>query len=510
MVRLLCMIIMVIITLSPALAEKQATTQEKQSVFAIMADKLLGKLEVRQPEPQKKGLISRLADRFKKPENIIKHGPPRVAIWPFDRAQIPVPKSLARSWNDLLLDALVSKSSGYLKFKTRTDTDFATLIKEVDGMNISGEIKNPVAAVVGKAKVDILIIGKMLSGDGGVDLSYMAMDMGGAILATTGGQFMALDLATLGAAKDSLTLDAAVASASDFFADLGPELKRLRVQGLRFGDSGVQTSFGRFFTQQFTDAIQSRMNNDITDFRLKVVDAVIEQERLRKLRGMEVTAKEIDGMLAGEKKGDYLLTGNYWDFGRHVQLRIAIRNNKGEGLAWNRHIHKASIPPGLELAPKNPRELPSQGDNHGYGPINLELTSNKGFNPVFRIKEKMILLIHLSEDAFLNCFYKQANGIMFKIFPNSFIKSSRVEGRTQLQIPSDEMLFDFTVSPPPGVELLRCFALDRDVTAKLPPEIANSDMAPIPAKIGDRLTRIYRGIPDTKVSEATMVVTVEE
>jgi hypothetical protein len=72
------------------------------------------------------------------------------------------------------------------------------------------------------------------------------------------------------------------------------------------------------------------------------------------------------------------------------------------------------------------------------------------------------------------------------------------------------MLFDFTVSPPPGVELLRCFALDRDVTAKLPPEIANSDMAPIPAKIGDRLTRIYRGIPDTKVSEATMVVTVEE
>ena len=505
MVRLLCMAIMVIITLSPALAEKQATAQETQSVFDIMADKLLGKLEVRQPEPQKKGLISQLADRFKKPKNIIKHGPPRVAIWPFDRAQIPVPKSLARSWNDLLLDALVSKSSGYLRFKTRTD--IATLIKEVDGTNISGEIKNPVAAVVGKAKVDILIIGKMLSGDGGVELSYMAVDMGGTILATTGGHFMELDLGT---PQDSLTLDAAVASASDFFTDLGPELKRLRVQGLRFGDSGVQTSFGRFFTQQLTDAIQSRMNNDITDFRLKVVDAVIEQERLRKLRGMEVTAKEIDGMLAGEKKGDYLLTGNYWDFGRHVQLRIAIRNNKGEGLAWNRHIHKASIPPGLELVPKNPWELPSQGDNHGYGPINLELTSNKGFNPVFRIKEKMILLIHLSEDAFLNCFYKQANGIMFKIFPNKFKKSSRFEGWTQLQIPSDEMPFDFTVSPPPGVELLRCFALDRDVTAKLPPEIANSDMAPIPAKIGDRLTRIYRGIPDTKVTEVSMVVTVEE
>ena len=495
MSRFLCLAA-IVFAMTLTVAAAQVAAPEKPSVFDAMAKELLARLEP--PRPKKHGFVGKLIDKYKKWKGI--GGPPRVAVWPFDREPVPIPKLLARSWNEALLDALVKGGSGYLRFMTRAD--FATLIKEVEGMDLFGKIDNPVAAVVGKAKVDVLIIGKMLAADGGVNLSYRAVDMGGEILATSGSHFMALDFAAIGAAEDSLTIDAAIDAATDHFAALGPKLKRLRVHGLLFAESGVQTSFGRYFVERFADTLQTKMDNLLSGSSLQVIDAAISPARVKKLRGMNVTAKEVDNMLAGDQVGDYLLTGSYWDLGRHVRLRLAIRNGKGQGLAWNRRIRKTSIPPGLTLVPE------ASGDNHGYGPIGLELTSNKGHNPVFRVGEKMTLFIYASEDVFLHCFYKQADGKTIKIFPNRYLKNNRVTGRAQLHIPSPEMPFDFTVLPPAGEERLRCFALDRDVTASLPPEVAANGQAPIPAAIADRLTRIYRGIADTRMSEIVMAVTV--
>ena len=87
-------------------------------------------------------------------------------------------------------------------FVTRTNLE--TLIKEVEGMDLSGKIKNPVAAVAGKAKVDILIVGKMLTTAGGVNLSYQAVDMGGNIVATTGKELIRLDTGAIETGKSSL------------------------------------------------------------------------------------------------------------------------------------------------------------------------------------------------------------------------------------------------------------------------------------------------------------------
>lgn len=500
MSRFLCLAV-VVFAMTLTVAAAQVAAPEKPSVFDAMAKELLARLEP--PRPKKHGVVAKLIDKYKKWKGI--GGPPRVAVWPFDREPVPIPKLLARSWNEALLDALVKGGSGSLRFMTRTD--FTTLIKEVEGMDLFGKINNPVAAVVGKAKVDVLIIGKMLAADGGVNLSYRAVDMGGEILATSGSHFMALDFAAIGAAEDSLTIDAAIDAATAHFAALGPKLKRLRVHGLLFAESGVQTSFGRYFVERFADALQMKMDNVLSGSSLQVIDAAITPAQVKKLRGMNVTAKGVDSMLAGDQVGDYLLTGSYWDLGRHVQLRLAIRNGKGQGLAWNRRIHKTSIPPGLILVPETSGKSAAAGDNHGYGPIGLELTSNKGHNPVFRLGEKMVLFIYASEDVFLHCFYKQANGKTMKIFPNRYLKNNRIAGRAQFHIPSPEMPFDFTVSPPAGEERLRCFALDRDVAASLPPEVAANDQALIPAAIADRLTRIYRDIADTRMSEVVMAVT---
>ena len=73
--------------------------------------------------------------------------------------------------------------------------------------------KNPIAAVVDNAKVDILIVGKILNEDGGFKLSYSALDMKGGILAITSKHFIPINIAKIGAAVESMTMDNAMVKA---------------------------------------------------------------------------------------------------------------------------------------------------------------------------------------------------------------------------------------------------------------------------------------------------------
>lgn len=491
-------VVCVALLVSGALAGVSATaagTDTKPTPFEAMAGDLLAGLA------KQESVKDRLLAKW--------NGNWRVAVWPFDRGEpIPVPKALARSWNDQLLDALVKRNVQKFRFVSRTDLD--VLIKEVEGMDLTGQIKNPVAAVAGKAKVDVLIVGHVVNEDGGVKLSYRALDMGGGILASTTKHAIPIDVATIGAADDSLTLDAAIERAANDFVGSVENLRRVRRQGLRYADSGVQTSFGRYVSERLTDAVQNAGSGGLRDQGIQVSDAMIDMHAVRAKRGLDVKSRDVDAMLAGGADGDYLLSGTYWDLGRFVQLRFVLRNAKGDGRTFNRRVHKASIPPGLDLAPSEGAVTAAAGGNLGYGPIGLELTSNKGFDPVFRVGEEMVLLLRASQDAFLTCFYHQADRTTIKAFPNKFEPNARIAGRGQVQVPAEGSPLQFKISPPSGVERLRCFATDRDPAPYLPASVAQNDLKPVPHDLVDRLSEIFRVIPGAKVTEAVMTVTVEE
>jgi hypothetical protein len=466
--------------------------KKNQTVIEVLAGEILDGLKRR--TVSFKSLMGRLRGGWK------------VAVWPFDREPIPIPRRLAQSWNEELLDALVKGAPKGYTFVTRTDLE--TLIKEVEGMDLTGQIKNPVAAVAGNAKVDILIIGKMLTVSGGVNLSYRAVDMSGTIIATTGKQRIALDATTVGTGKSSLTMDAAIDAATAKAMTLGDNLEQVRVSGIRYADSGVQTSFGRYVLERFVDNLQDKMLDVLTGNSLKITDAKMTNSKLKGLRGIDVTAKSVEKIISGQGEGAYLLSGNYWDLGTFVRLRILLKNSEGEGINWSGRILRASVPAGLNLIPSD-REL-AEGDNHGYGPIGLDLSSNKGHNPVFRIGEKMTLLVWASENVFLNCFYRQADGTTLKVFPNRYYKDARITGRSQFHIPNDKMAFDFKMTPPTGSERIRCIASDKDLSTFLPPEIGQRDLEPIPLALTRKLVRFYRSQPNVRVSEVSMAVTVQQ
>ena len=481
------------VMLAAAPQEVHAAKHSKSKPFEIMANDLMEGLA------KSASFKDRVVAKWK--------GNYRIAVWPFDRGiPIPVPKQLSQSWNEQLLDALIKHNKNKYRFVSRTD--LGTLISEVEGMDLSGQIKNPVAAVAGNAKVDVLIIGKILNEDGGVKLSYRAVDMGGGILATTGKHLIPINLANIGASSESMTLDMAIDKAAQDIVAMVPGLRRIRTQGLRFADTGIQTSFGRYVSERFTDALQNAGSESLFGDGIQVLEAKINAEDIRRTRGLIIKSKDVDAMLAGNDDGEYLLKGTYWNLGRYIQIRFVVRNNKGGGRTFNTRVHKASIPPGLDLVP--PNKIAGGGGNHGYGPIGLELTSNKGFNPVFKVGEEMVLLLNASSDVFLTCFYHQADGVTIKAFPNKFAPDSRIKGKVQFQIPTEGSPFQFFMSLPTGAEKLRCFGSDKDPAPYLPTAVAQNELKPIPQNLVTRLSPMFWKIPGSNVTEVVMSVTVEE
>ena len=128
---------------------------------------------------------------------------------------------------------------------------------------------------------------------------------------------------------------------------------------------------------------------------------------------------------------------------------------------------------------------------------------------MYRIGEKLNLLIGLDRDAWLYCFYRQVDAKTFKIFPNRFHAEARLAGGRVHTVPGDAMPFDFNLTPPAGVELVKCFATSRDVTAELPRALQGLEHVALPRGMEWSLPTIFRRVR-AALSEASLVITLYE
>jgi hypothetical protein len=80
-------------------------------------------------------------------------------------------------------------------------------------------------------------------------------------------------------------------------------------------------------------------------------------------------------------------------------------------------------------------------------------------------------------------------------------------GRTH-RVPGEIYPFDLNITEPPGKESLICFASNRNVTSDLPGELRELDLSPVSSENAKRLGEIFKGLPDTAVTEADMTITV--
>lgn len=317
-------------------------------------------------------------------------------------------------------------------------------------------------------------------------ISYRALDMKGGILATTGQQLIEVNADAIGN-MEAVTLDAALKAASQAFAEFAPDMEILWVMDISAADTFEQTSFGSYVAQRFGDVHKAAMDESLTGSSLKVTTLITR----------------------GISPGTYVLRGNYWDLGSHVQLRLVISRDysDGEQMTWSGKILKSSISSELDFVPAMTPALAGQaqvGD-----PLDMELSSNKGINPVYQMGEYMVLQVRLDQDAYVHCYYHQSNGTTIRIFPNMYRNDALVRGGVLQKIPSSKMPFQFKIEPPAGVDRVRCFAMDRNVQDQLPKPLARMDLSPIAKNEMENIDQAYRSIHALKVSEVEMDITIE-
>ena len=419
--------------------------------------------------------------------------PLRVAIWPFQKDKIPIAKQIADSYNDHLLAKLVKLNKGQLEFVARD-----ALKTIIEDRFQTGALENgdqPIAALMKKASnVDVLIRGRLRVIRKGVSLSYKAIGMDGKILAQTVPVYLQLKEKEQNMVDDLLTVDRAVSEASRYFIENVSDIMELRLGGLYYENTGIQTPFALFLKEKIASSIQKEAANVLTDRRIRIISG------------------SRRGGLGKKDRRSYILKGRYWILGQNLEIQLAIENRKSIASSWSGRIPTSYIKR-LKFRPS--RDFEHLRTNDGLGPFEFQLKCGKGNNPVYRIGEKLKLKMRVSENIWMYCFYVQANGQIIQIFPNPpfwrLQKSPMLKRNKWHQMP-DPKLFPFvlTATKPIGIELIKCFATSRDVTGELPKTFRGNSLAPMSKNVLNKASTLFGSLEDVSVAEASLVINVTE
>ena len=482
-VLILCTVIVSLCISTAAGAGQTATGRDK--LFQEMARKLISGIEG-SGEEQKNcpklnttpSFIDKLCWKRKRL---------RIALLPFNEGKTPVSIKIADEFNAELLRQLIDQAQDRYEFVARAE--LPTLIEEHDSW--SGVIDKPVFRLLKSvANLDVLVVGSLLLEKSNALLSYKAVSMGGNILALTPEKTIHLSPQEAKATKPTITLDQAITQAAKDLADKAPDMAALVLDRIVYQNSGSQPEFGRYLKDRLSVALQNTFTNVVTGRKLKI--------------------RQFGDTLPEGTDVAYVLRGKYWVLSGSVEIRISLRNQKGEVVSWVGWIRTSTIEEtNQDLLPKG--EFGPLRNNDGLGPFNFHLTSDRGASPVYQIGDKLSLKISLGNDAWVYCFNLATDGRLYWLFPNPYHKEARLKGGSPLTIPGDLFPYELTMAGPPGNELLKCFAVSRDIAADLPPVLRGFDIeTPLPKAMVRTLAPIFQQLPDVFMSEASIVVTLHK
>ncbi len=142
--------------------------------------------------------------------------------------------------------------------------------------------------------------------------------------------------------------------------------------------------------------------------------------------------------------------------------------------------------------------------------FDLEVGSDGRATSDYQVGDELKLSIRSSREAYVYCFYRDVAGEVTKIFPSQFDRSARIGADGAQSIPSPAWQQPMQLTGPGGKSEVQCFALDRDATAHLPPEIAKPGFNVVPKTVAASLMDVFKKVPDGNMATAALPITVKE
>ena len=436
----------------------------------------------------------------------ISHSPlkkTRIALLPFQKDKIPLGKEIADQFNQTLLHGLMARGGKRYLFLAREDLKFI-----IDDLEATGRLDNsredPIASLLKDAgQVDIIIKGKIRRHERKISLSYTAVGLLDGVIAgqTKPASFYLPDHVIM-RKSGLLTLDQAVNEAVKKLKENARDLQELRLGGIRYQDTGLQTEFARFLQDKLQSALANLYSEGLSGGRIKVVQPLLKWTAA----GKSLQDKDLRDEMQTDSNFSYLLKGTYWVLEDSIELNLNLVNRKRHAAFWNGSMR---IEETRRLAYRPTDDFKAFREYDGIGPFKFTLTSKKGKDPVYKIGETLELILRIEKKAWVYCYYFQADRKVIQILPNPYFKQPLFRGKIAYALSDPKIVpFSLKIEPPVGRELLKCLAASRDITKELPKPLRGRTLKPLPKKTVDRLVASFRAIPRTRISEASLVLTI--
>lgn len=121
--------------------------------------------------------------------------------------------------------------------------------------------------------------------------------------------------------------------------------------------------------------------------------------------------------------------------------------------------------------------------------------------------DAMSLQVVSEVDAYLYVLYKQADGKLFQIFPNSAQPENRVQGRQPIAVPAADDPFRWKIGPPFGREQLLVVAARQPIPELANPALRRERFNPVNKEIIDEVATSLKGTEPNQWTECLIELT---
>ncbi|MEA2788824.1 MAG: hypothetical protein QOG73_1230 [Acetobacteraceae bacterium] len=136
----------------------------------------------------------------------------------------------------------------------------------------------------------------------------------------------------------------------------------------------------------------------------------------------------------------------------------------------------------------------------------LWMTTDRGRQPTYKTGDPIALTVVAATDGYLYCIATGSTGAV-PIFPGNVIDGAQLRGSAPLSIPGNRQPAGLTADP--GIDQVRCWLADRDITPELPHALIKTQTARLPDQLSGDLDALFSHIGGTRIASDVVTVRTE-
>ena len=164
----------------------------------------------------------------------------------------------------------------------------------------------------------------------------------------------------------------------------------------------------------------------------------------------------------------------------------------------------AALPDELVSTPIKPMPLPDAEVT--LASLMVSLSTPRGHTPEYKLAETLEVIVTVSEDAYLYCYYRDGSSAVYRVFPNEFQPDAHTGAGQSVVIPGKQAEFEIVFEYPHREEEIGCLATREDIDVALPQSL-KTDLVPLPVEAIDDVARAVLQI-DPTASDARLRIQV--